>query len=132
MANMEHGDGSPAAPLILVIEDDTHISLAVRICLEKAGFRVATASDGVDGLEQAFSLRPSLILLDLLLPKLDGHMVLRALRHDERTSSIPVVVLSAVADPTERENALEEGAADYLVKPFTPQDLLSVVRRQLP
>ncbi|MBE3520376.1 MAG: response regulator [Firmicutes bacterium] len=128
----EHGGGSPTAPLILIIEDDTHISMAVRICLEKAGFRVATALDGVDGLEQAFSLRPSLILLDLLLPKLDGHMVLKALRQDERTSSIPVVVLSAVADPAEREAALEEGAADYIVKPFTPQELLSVVRRELP
>lgn len=119
-------------PRILLIEDEDHIALAIRLCLEGEGYRVETALDGLEGLEKAFSLRPSLILLDLRMPKMSGHLVLETLREDERTKDIPVVVLTALSDVDEKEKALLEGAREYLIKPFTPKDLLTVVKRYLP
>ncbi len=119
----------PCEPLVLVVEDDEHISLAVRVCLELAGYRVETAVDGVEGLEKAFSKRPNLVLLDMRLPKMNGHLVLKALREDVRTAAIPVLVASAVAETSEVELALEEGAQEYLVKPFAPGYLTEMVGR---
>lgn len=126
-------DGAPQRQngLILLVEDEPHIAFAVQMCLEQAGYRVETAADGVEGLDKAFSSRPALVLLDLLLPKLAGHLVLKALREDVRTRDIPVVVLSAVAKEAEKSVAFAEGAQDYLVKPFSPRDLTSTVRRYL-
>lgn len=120
-----------SSPLVLVIEDDEHITLAIRMCLERAGYRVETAMDGVDGIEKAFSRRPSLILLDLVLPKMNGHLVLKTLRQDVRTVSIPVVVVSAAAEKSQVESAMDEGAREYLIKPFTPDELVSAVSRYL-
>ena len=111
-----------------MIEDDDHIALAIRICLEMAGYRVEVAVDGVEGLEKAFSRRPHLVLLDIRLPKMNGHLVLRALREDIRTAAIPVIVTSAVAETSEVEVAMEEGAQEYLVKPFAPAYLTEIVR----
>lgn len=122
---------SENAALILVIEDEKNIALAVRVCLERAGFRVETAVDGVEGLEKAFSRRPALVLLDMRLPKMNGHLVLKALREDLRTATMPVVVVSAATERSEVEQALEEGAQEYLVKPFTPQSLTETVGRCL-
>lgn len=122
---------SDSSPVILVIEDDDHISTAMEICLEREGYRVETAADGVAGLEKAFSRRPALILLDLLLPKMNGHLVLEALREDVRTADIPVVVISAVADKSQVEAVLDQGAREYLMKPFTREDLLGAVSSQL-
>jgi DNA-binding response OmpR family regulator len=113
------------------VEDDGHISFAMRMCLELAGYRVETAVDGVEGLEKAFSRRPALVLLDLRLPKMNGHLVLKALRDDIRTSSIPVLVVSAVAETPEVEQTLSEGAQEYLVKPFAPDYLTGMVGRYL-
>lgn len=120
------------APCILVIEDEIHIAITLKMCLEKEGHRVVIALDGVEGLEKAFAERPALILLDLRMPKMDGHLVIRALREDERTRCIPVIVLSAIASEEEKDRALEEGAQEYLVKPFSPQDLVAVVSQYLP
>lgn len=116
-------------PLILLVEDDEHIALAIRMCLEIAGYRVETAVDGVEGLEKAFSKRPHLVLLDMRLPKMNGHLVLQALREDVRTAAIPVIVTSAAAETSEVELALEEGAQEYLVKPFAPAHLTEMVGR---
>ncbi|MGE5580041.1 MAG: response regulator [Bacillota bacterium] len=126
----ERGE-SERGPLILLVEDDDHIALALRICLELAGYSVEIAVDGVEALEKAFARRPHLVLLDIRLPKMNGHLVLKALREDVRTAAIPVIVTSAVAEVSEVEAAMEEGAQDYLVKPFVPSALVEVVRRYL-
>ncbi len=99
------------------------------MCLELAGYNVEVAVDGVEGLEKAFSRRPHLVLLDMRLPKMNGHLVLRALREDVRTSAIPVIVTSAVAETSEVELAMEEGANEYLVKPFAPACFIDMVKR---
>lgn len=122
---------SECAALVLVVEDEKNIALAVRVCLERAGYRVETAVDGVEGLEKAFSKRPALVLLDMRLPKMNGHLVLKALREDMRTATMPVVVVSAAAERSEVELALEEGAQEYLVKPFAPGSLTETIARCL-
>lgn len=116
---------------ILVVEDEAHIANAICICLERHGFQVSVASDGVSAVDKAFAEKPDLVLLDLRLPKMSGHLVLQAIREDERTSSIPVVVVSAASEESERDTALAEGADEYLVKPFTPKDLIDAVMRVL-
>lgn len=121
-----------AGQSVLVIDDDPHVVIAIRMCLEEKGFSVETAKDGVEGLEKAFAVRPSLILLDLKMPKMSGHLVLRALKEDPRTAFIPVVVLTGLSENDEKDRAYKEGAAECLIKPFGPRELEETVLRFLP
>ncbi len=113
---------------ILVVEDEPQIAGLVRDYLEHAGFAVLTAGDGPGGLALARTRRPDAIVLDLGLPRIDGLDVIRALRRD---STVPIVILTARGDETDRVSGLEIGADDYVVKPFSPKELVARVRAVL-
>jgi DNA-binding response OmpR family regulator len=113
---------------ILVVEDEPQIAGLVRDYLEHAGFAVLTAGDGAGGMALARARRPDAIVLDLGLPKVDGLDVIRALRRD---SAVPIVVLTGRGDETDRVLGLELGADDYVVKPFSPKELVARVRAVL-
>jgi DNA-binding response OmpR family regulator len=113
---------------ILVVEDEMKIARLVRDYLERAGFDVLVAGDGDSAVGSARRSRPDLVILDLGLPRRDGLDVIRELR---RTSSVPVVVLTARGDEADRIVGLELGADDYVVKPFSPKELVARVRAVL-
>jgi len=114
--------------LILVVEDETKIARLVRDYLEHAGFEVLVAGDGDAALANVRRSRPDLVVLDLGLPGRDGLDVARTLR---RTSDVPIVMLTARGDETDRVVGLELGADDYVVKPFGPKELVARVRAVL-
>ncbi len=115
-------------PTVLFIEDDPAIATMYRLRLELAGYAVAIAGDGELGLEAARATLPALIFLDIRLPKLDGMAVLEALRADERTARLPVVVLSNYGDAATVQRALGLGAREYLIKSqTTPGTVLSEI-----
>jgi DNA-binding response OmpR family regulator len=113
---------------ILVVDDDVKIVRLVQAYLERDGFRVTTAHDGQAALASMALDPPSLVILDLMLPEVDGLTVLRAIRRRDET---PVVVLSARGTASDRVEGLEEGADDYVPKPFSPAELVLRVRRLL-
>lgn len=113
---------------ILVIEDDPGIARIVRLYLERDGHTVTTASDGVSGLNAARTDSPDLIVLDLMLPRLDGMSVCRALREE---SDVPIIMATARVDEDDRLAGLDLGADDYIVKPFSPRELAARVRAVL-
>jgi DNA-binding response OmpR family regulator len=116
---------------ILTVDDDDRIRRVVEINLQRAGYRVTAARDGVEALEQIEQERPDLVLLDINMPRMDGIELLRRLRAAAETASLPVVLLTA---KTQDEDILEgkrSGADYYLPKPFSPVDLLAVVREVL-
>ena len=113
---------------ILVVEDETKIARLVRDYLEHAGFEAEVVGDGETALASARRSRPDLVVLDLGLPGRDGLDVARVLR---RTSSVPIVMLTARGDETDRVVGLELGADDYVVKPFSPKELVARVRAVL-
>ena len=117
--------------LILIIDDDPDVRSVVDITLRLAGFDVATAPDGETGLEEALKQRPDLILLDLMMPRMDGYEVCRRLRSDGRLSHIPVIMLTAKAQLTDKIAGLEYGADDYVTKPFDTEELAARVQATL-
>lgn len=117
-------DGGPGAR-ILVVEDDPALRELLTYNLEQAGFAVLSAGDGRTALEVAQRDRPDLVVLDLMLPGLDGLEVCRRLR---RTSAVPILILSARREEVDRVLGLELGADDYLTKPFSPRELVARVR----
>src|SRR5512141_678310 len=124
------------ADLVMVIEDEKEIRDLVRYNLERAGFRVATAADGEEGLERIFASRPDAVVLDLMLPGRSGLEVLRELRGEPVTREVPVVVLTARAAEMDKLLGFEHGADDYLTKPFSPRELVArlqaLLRRSRP
>ena len=117
----------PTAP-ILVVDDDAKIVRLVRTYLERDGFTVVTAADGPAALEAIETHQPALVVLDLMLPELDGRAVIRAVRRDEEAAHTPILVLSARSSTIDRIAGLEDGADDYLPKPFSPAELVLRVR----
>jgi CheY-like chemotaxis protein len=115
----------PAAPLVLVVEDDIHIATVLRTYLEDDGYRVAVADDGQAAVQAARRLTPFAITLDISLPKMDGWSVLNVLKREPSTADIPVVIVSIVDN---RDFGLVLGATDYLVKPIEPERLRGVLR----
>jgi DNA-binding response OmpR family regulator len=115
-------------PLILVIDDETNISDLAKMYLTKEGFDVITADDGNDGLRLFRTRKPTLIVLDLMLPGVDGLEICRQVR---RESSIPIIMLTARGDDIDRIVGLEIGADDYLTKPFNPRELVARVKAVL-
>lgn len=109
---------------ILIVEDEQDIADLIGFNLQRAGFGVLKAHDGLQGIEVAQKERPDLIVLDLMLPGRDGYGVFRELRRDSRTADIPVIMLTARAQTEDRIQGLEAGADDYLTKPFSPKELL--------
>ncbi len=124
---------SRAAPPILVVDDDEKIVRLVRTYLERDGFDVVTATDGRAALAAIERHQPALVVLDLMLPELDGRAVIRALRRDEASlgagvAGTPVLILSARGSVGDRIAGLEDGADDYLPKPFSPAELVLRVK----
>ena len=113
---------------ILVVEDEPQIAALVRDYLEHAGFAVLAAADGGSALTAARQRRPDAVVLDLGLPVVDGLDVVRALRRD---STVPIVILTARGDESDRVAGLELGADDYVVKPFSPKELVARIRAVL-
>jgi DNA-binding response OmpR family regulator len=113
---------------ILVVDDETHILELTRLYLEKDGYTVMTATDGPTGLRRAESDAPALVVLDLMLPGLDGFEVCRRLR---RQSDVPIIMLTARGDDVDKIVGLELGADDYLTKPFNPRELVARVKAVL-
>jgi DNA-binding response OmpR family regulator len=118
---------------ILVVDDDAKIVRLVRTYLEREGYGVVTAATGPDALEAIEQYEPALVVLDLMLPELDGRAVTRAVRQDEAAGRTPILILSARGSVVDRIAGLEEGADDYLPKPFSPAELVlrvkSILRR---
>jgi two-component system alkaline phosphatase synthesis response regulator PhoP len=127
----------PVTPIperpILVVDDDAKIVRLVRTYLERDGFSVVTASDGPGALDAIERHRPALVVLDLMLPELDGRAVIRAVRGDEDAAATPILIISARGSTMDRIAGLEDGADDYLPKPFSPAELVlrvkSILRR---
>ena len=107
---------------VLIIEDDTRIADWVKVYFERAGFSAEVAHDGESGLALARSLTPDLVILDLMLPRLDGVELCRILR---RESDVPIIMLTAREAPPERIIGLDSGADDYIVKPFDPDEVIA-------
>jgi DNA-binding response OmpR family regulator len=116
---------------ILIVEDDQDIAALIRHYLEKAGHAGDIVADGGRALAAARETPPDLVILDLMLPGLNGLEVCRALRADNRTSSLPIVMLTARGEESERILGLDSGADDYVVKPFSPSELMARVRALL-
>jgi len=112
---------------ILVIDDEAPIRLLCRVNLEAAGMEVREASDGVVGLAAAQDEPPDAILLDVMMPGMDGWQVLEGLLEDERTQEIPIVFLTARAELRDQARGLELGGVDYVTKPFNPLELAPLV-----
>jgi DNA-binding response OmpR family regulator len=116
---------------VLVVDDDAPIRLLCRVNLEAEGMEVLEAEDGPGGLEKARSDRPDVVLLDVMLPKLDGWHVAEALLDDPRTDGIPIVFLTARAELRDQARGLEIGGIDYITKPFNPVELAKLIRKLL-
>src|SRR5437870_2900511 len=116
------------AKKVLVVEDDSFISTLITTEIQKSGYEVQSAHDGPHALLSAREEKPDLILLDLLMPEMDGFQVLEKLKADTVTASIPVIVLSNFGQPEDIKRATDAGAADFLVKVnFTPTEIIEKV-----
>jgi len=120
-----------AKPCILVVDDEPETLELVEIHLRQAGFEVIGAEDGAAALQKARARLPDLIVLDLMLPEVDGLEVCKLLRRDPATASIPILMLTARASEVDRVLGLELGADDYVTKPFSPRELVLRVRKLL-
>jgi phosphate regulon transcriptional regulator PhoB len=116
---------------VLVVEDEPDIRQLIVHHLERDGFRCREASNGADALRLVRTSTPDLIVLDLMLPELDGLAVTRKLRGDAATSAVPIIMLTAKSDEVDRVVGLELGADDYVAKPFSPKELVARVRAVL-
>jgi CheY-like chemotaxis protein len=118
-------------PKILVADDERDIRELIGFTLRFAGFEVVLVADGTEAIEQAPLEQPDLILLDVRMPRVTGYDVCRHLKEDPATSAIPIVFLSAKGQEGEIQEGLDSGAVEYIVKPFTPDDLTDQVREVL-
>jgi two-component system alkaline phosphatase synthesis response regulator PhoP len=113
---------------ILIVEDDRDIVEMVEYNLRDEGYATVSALNGEDGVNSARKERPDLIILDIMLPVMDGFEVCRALKSDEATARIPIIILSAKSQETDKVVGLELGADDYVTKPFSPRELIARIR----
>jgi two-component system alkaline phosphatase synthesis response regulator PhoP len=116
---------------ILVVDDEPDVASLLTLMLKSQGYDVIVARDGQEALEKARSQNPDLILLDVMLPKMDGYKVARMLKFDENFSHIPIILLTAKIQEKDRQTGLEMGANDYVTKPFDTASLLSKVKAML-
>lgn len=113
---------------VLIVEDEPNIAESLSFLLGQAGFEVTIRGDGAAGLEAVRASLPDLVVLDVMLPTLDGYRVLEALRADRATSSLPVIVLTAKGQREDREAALSHGADRVMTKPYANADIVAAVR----
>ena len=119
------------ARTVLVVDDDPVILRLLEVNFEMEGFAVVTAVDGMDGVEKARAEQPDIIVSDVMMPKLNGLELCVAIKADEATKAIPVVLLSAKAQATDIRAGLDAGADDYVTKPFEPLDMIDRVNKLL-
>jgi DNA-binding response OmpR family regulator len=117
---------------VLIIDDQEEIRDLVDITLRDTEFEVIKASSGKEGIQVAKELKPDIILLDIMMPEIDGFMTCNMLKRNSDTQDIPVIFLTAKQTTMGRTIALKAGAQDYIMKPFSPNDLLSRLKRLLP
>ena len=116
---------------IVVIEDDPNILTLISQTLRREGYEVFTASDGTEGLRKVKENNPQLVVLDISLPGLDGYQVCHQLRTEQATSQLPVIMVTAMSRPSDQRRGFENGADDYLPKPFMLSELLMRVQSLL-
>ena len=116
---------------ILIVEDEKDITKMLDYNLKKEGFKTILAYDGEDGLDYARREQPDLIVLDLMLPHIDGLEVCKALKKEDKTSGIPIIMLTAKTQETDKILGLELGADDYMTKPFSPRELVARIKAVL-
>ena len=116
---------------ILAVDDERHIVRLVEVNLQRAGYEVVTAYDGREALEKVESEKPDLVVLDVMMPYMDGFEVLKNLKANPATAEIPVIMLTAKTSAADKVAGLDTGADDYLAKPFEPEELLARIRAQL-
>ena len=112
---------------ILVVEDDTDLLEIMRLSLRSSGYSIATATNGIEALRKARTVKPDLIVLDLVLPELDGFAVCETLRRDHATAEVPIIVVTGLSSEFTRLAGLESGATDYVTKPVSPSALVSKI-----
>lgn len=121
---------------VLLVDDDPDFVEAVKVIVESGGYNVQIAYDGKEGLEAVKTAKPDIIVLDVMMPVMDGHAACAALKNDPETKDIPIILLTAVADRVttskySHRDMLESEAEDYMPKPVDPPELLSLIRRWL-
>lgn len=116
---------------ILLVEDSKNVIRVLKLLLKQAGYDLKIVENGVDAVETAFSWQPDIILLDIKLPKMNGFLVLETLQEDEKTTNIPVLVLSAKAEEEDIQKANQLGATEYITKPVDPDKLLGIIKKYL-
>jgi two-component system, sensor histidine kinase and response regulator len=124
-ADCEH---QPMAKRILAVDDEVDVLLIVKTALQSEGYDVETATNGSDALAMARDNPPDLVLLDIMMPGMTGFDVLRSLKNEERTSTVPVIMLTGVSERRKMQEALMSGTEYYIVKPFEFHDLLGKVK----
>lgn len=117
------------SPKILIIDDEVDLVETIRFSLELEGFQVLAAHNGEEGLNLARKEKPDLILLDLMLPKIDGYKICRLLKFDEKYKHIPILMLTARSQEKDRLLGLETGADEYITKPFDLPDLINKIKK---
>jgi DNA-binding response OmpR family regulator len=116
---------------LLVVEDNTELLELMRLGLKQAGFMICTATNGLDALKKARSWTPDLILLDLVLPELDGFAVCEALKRGTDTAAIPIIMMTGLTSEFTRYAGMESGADEYITKPVGPEQLVPRIKQQL-
>ena len=116
---------------VLIIEDEKLIIVSTQMVLEAAGFRVESATNGEEGISKARDLSPDLILLDIMMPGIDGWETLTRLKRDPDTSTVPVIIFTAREHTRGHQKSTEMGAADYFRKPFEPDELIELVEKHV-
>ena len=116
---------------ILIIDDEKHISSLLKFILERKGYEVFQANLGKEGIELANQHNPDLILLDVMMPQMDGYEVANILKSENNTKEIAIIMLSSAAQLKDKEKGLDCGVADYLTKPFDKELLLSVIEKNI-
>ena len=113
---------------ILIVEDEIELNEMIKMRLEANDFEITTAFDGQDGLEKARELEPDLIILDLMLPKIDGYKVCGLLKSDSRYNKIPIIIFTALAQTSNKDIGMDLGADAYITKPFQSEVLLTKIK----
>ncbi len=116
---------------ILVVDDEVYIAHILEFSLGMEGYEVITATGGDEALAKATAEMPDLVVLDIMMPDMDGYEVCSRLRQDERFADIPIILLTAKHGATDREKGMEVGASAYVTKPFRPQELIERIRSLL-
>jgi two-component system alkaline phosphatase synthesis response regulator PhoP len=126
---MDSGRGT--RDLVLIVDDEPHIVLSLEFLLQRAGYETAAAADGEEGLALVRRLRPSVVLLDVMLPKRNGYEICQTIKSDPDTRATPVIMLSAKGQEVEIHKGLELGAVAYVTKPFGNAEILEAIRAAL-